>query len=838
MKRILWIVALLTFAAAGLLVSQPEGRMLVGELPGGRYLLPNGWVVHPAGQQVAMDTFPMASAFTVDKKFLLVLHGGYNPPSLVSYDPATMREVNKLALKDAWLGLAVHPGGKLLYVSGGAQAAVYEIGVDDDGRLSLLRTFVVTPEADRKHTDFVGDVQVSPDGRLVYLAGLYTDSVKVINPQSGRVIEDFKSVPRPYRLLFHPDGRSFFVSSWSGGVVAQQDSQSGTVLSRTATGAHPTDMLWRDKVTAEEEGEASQFAARIFVTAGNTNTVSVLGVTAAKEVRGIETINVAMEAEQPAGMTPSALALSEDGRHLYVVCSDANAVAVADVSGPRSRVLGFIPTGWYPIAARALAGDRLAIFNGRGSRSFPNPQGPQPMRNPALLHIGNVASQYVGRLQRGSASVVDLQGLAGLAAWTRTVRSNSPYSQMQYHVAHRGDTSVIPANPSGRPSPIEHVVYIIKENRTYDQVLGDLGRGNSDPSMTLFGQNISPNHHKLANEFVLLDNFYVNADVSADGHNWTTAAIAPDYVQKMWPNSYGGRRKHYDYEGGEKAALPPAGYIWNNVLAKGLSLRNYGYFVTNRPIKDVTDGVHVGAVRDPALEPHTHKGFRGFDLEYTDIDRAKVFLADLARMESEKKFPRFTILRIGNDHTSGAAAGKLSPIAQMADNDYAFGLIVEGLTRSQFWPKMAIFVLEDDAQNGPDHVDSHRSPAYVISPYVRRNQIDSTFYNTTSMLRTMELILGLRPMTTFDAASRPMTGAFTAVADLKAYTAEKPRVALDTRNPAMAAGTAAQRDLAARTARMDFDEADEIDDDELNDILWRAIRGSEPPPPVRSFFGR
>jgi DNA-binding beta-propeller fold protein YncE len=766
-----------------------------------------------------------------------VLHGGYNPPSLVSYNPATMTEVNKLALKDAWLGLAVHPAGKLLYVSGGSQSAVYEVGIDDDGRLQLLRTFAVTPEADRKHTDFVGDVQVSPDGRLVYLAGLYTDSVKVINPQSGRVIEDFKTGPRPYRILFHPDGKSFFVSSWSGNVVTQHDAASGALMSRTAAGAHPTDMLWREKLTSEEEGESAEFAGRIFVTAGNTNTVSVLGVTAAKEVRNIETINVALTPTQPAGMTPSALALSEDKTKLFVVCSDANAVAVTDISGARSRVLGFIPTGWYPIAARALAGDRLAIFNGRGLRSFPNPQGPQPMRNPALVHLGGTVAQYVGRLQRGSASVVDLAGLARLNEWTRTVRNNSPYTDRRYHIAHEGDTSVIPAMVDGM-SPIEHVVYIVKENRTYDQVLGDIGKGNSDPSLTLFGREVSPNHHKLAEEFVLLDNFYVNADVSADGHNWTTAAIAPDYVQKMWPNSYASRRRHYDYEGGERAALPPAGYIWNNVLAKNLSLRNYGYFVTNRPLKDVNDGVHVGALRDMALRPHTHMGYRGFDLEYLDIERARVFLADLARMESEKKFPRFTMMRLGNDHTSGAAAGKLSPTAQMADNDYALGMVVEGLTRSQFWGKMAIFVLEDDAQNGPDHVDSHRSPAYVISPYAKRGQIDSTFYNTTSMLRTMELILGLRPMTAFDAASRPMTGAFQATANLKIYAAEKPRVPLDARNPAAAAGTAAQRELAARTSRMDFDEADEIDDDEMNDILWRAIRGTEPPPPVRSYFGR
>ena len=306
-------------------------------------------------------------------------------------------------------------------------------------------------------------------------------------------------------------------------------------------------------------------------------------------------------------------------------------------------------------------------------------------------------------------------------------RSQLAVSRPAAHVVETGKDNPIPSRP-GDPSPIQHVIYIVKENRTYDQVFGDLGRGNGDPRLTLFGGSTDPNQHKLANEFVLFDNFYVNSDVSADGHNWATAAIAPDYVQKMWPNSYAGRRKHYDYEGGEPAATPPAGYIWTNVLAAGLSMRNYGYFATNLP-EPAPGGRQIEKVRDPGLTKVTNMKYRAFDLDYPDVDRAKVFLADLAEFEQTGQMPRLIFMRLGNDHTSGTAAGKIAPLSAMADNDYALGMVVEGVSKSRFWPTTAIFVMEDDAQNGPDHVDSHRSAAFVISPYTRRGVVDSTMYN-------------------------------------------------------------------------------------------------------------
>jgi DNA-binding beta-propeller fold protein YncE len=828
-----WMLTVGVVLSAAALVSQQPAVETPGPRADGSVLLHSGWVLRPAGRQTPLSTFPMATTVSRDGKYTVILQGGYMKPSLSVHETATLKEVSRVEVTDAWLGLSFSPNSNLLYVSGGSTSTVMEFELTAAGRLEARRTFTLVAEAQRKHTDFVGDVTVSPDGRLIFVAALYRDSIWVINPQSGMVIEEFKSAHRPYKILIHPDSKSFFVTGWGDGSLYHQNVQNGEVLARLNVGPQPMDMVWRDKPPVEdsetEEKQPVKFKARLFVAISNTNSVAVLGVTEEKRLSLIERISVAMYPVMPAGMTPSALALSADQDRLYIVCADANAVAVADVSGVRSTVAGFIPTAWYPTSARELNGGRLMVLNGRGGRSFPNPQGPNPTKRAAPVHLGNSAIEYVGALQRGSASVIEPYDAAQLARWSRTVLANAPYRPRMMDDAGVPAGSVVPTRP-GDASPIEHVIYIVKENRTYDQVLGDLEIGNGDPSLTLFGEEISPNHHKLAREFVLLDNFYVNADVSADGHNWSAAAIAPAYVQRMWPNSYGARRRHYDYEGGERAALPPAGYIWSNVLAKGLTMRNYGWWCTNiTPAPE--SGRQIQVTRDPALAPHTNMEYRAYDLNYKDVDRAKVFVKDIEQFDRHGAMPRFLVLRIGNDHTSGTTPKRISPRAAVADNDLALGMIVEAVSKSKFWAKTAIFVLEDDAQNGPDHVDSHRSPAFVISPYTRGRGVDSTRYSTTSMLRTMELILGLFPMTLHDAGARPMHAAFRTAADLRAYEKAEARVPLDERNPETSP-------TAARSQRMEWDEADQIDDNELNEILWLAVRGGNPPPPVRSFHGK
>jgi YVTN family beta-propeller protein len=822
-----YVAFLAVIALAVVLVSQPASRELVGPQADGSVLLATGWRIQPVGRQVPVDTFPMSTALSPNGKYLLVLNAGYRPPSISVLDASAVRELERVPVPDAWLGLKFSPNGQMVYVGGGSRGRVFEFTFSAEGKLAPSREFVVAAAAELTHRDFIGDVTLSPDGRLIYAADLYHDQIAVINPQSGRVIDRFKTGRRPYRILFHPDGKSFFVSSWAEGAVIHHDVAGGAELARIRLGPHTTDMVFSDR--RPEDANDVSWRARLFVTAANTNNVFVVGLSDSKAMRVVESINIALTSNHPLGMTPSAVALSPDQKRLFTVCSDANAVAVAEIAEPRSQVSGFVPTGWYPTAAHMLADGRLLILNGRGLRSFANPNGPGPIRRAAPLHEGDRTNQYVGYMQTGTISVVDPFDEVRLVEYTRSTLALSPWSDPNVDIRWTSQNNPFFMRPD-RPSLIEHVVYIVKENRTYDQVFGKIGKGNSDPSLALFDEQSAPNHFKLAREYVLFDNFYVNADVSADGHNWSTAAIAPDYTQRLWPNSYARRRRHYDYEGQEPANSPPAGYIWTQVLQRGLPMRNYGYFVNNRP-KPGPDGVQIDGVRDPALAPHTSTRYRGFDLEYPDVDRAKAFLEEVGEFERSGRMPRFLIMRIGNDHTSGTTPNRIAPLSAMADNDYALGMIIEGLSKTRFWPKTAVFVIEDDAQNGPDHVDSHRSAMFVVSPYTRRGIVDSTMYNQTSVLRTMELMLGLRPMTHFDAGARPITAAFAATPNLQPYAAERPRISLTERNPATSP-------TAARSARMSFEEADEIDDDELNDILWRAIRKTEPPPPVRSLFAR
>jgi DNA-binding beta-propeller fold protein YncE len=828
MKAVPVVTVAAVLACAFVVVSQQQPVRWTGPQADGSVLLNSGWSLRPAGRQIPLSTLPMASVLTPNGKHLLVLHGGYRKPTVAVLDARTLAEVSKLELPDAWLGLALSPNGRNVYAGGGSTASVYEMALSEEGRLTRTRTIPLTAEAERMHQDFTGDVAVSADGRLLYAAMVHRDRIAVVNLSSGVVIEKFQTGRRPYRILLDPKGSAVYVSSWADSSVVIHKPETGEISARVATGPHPTDMVWRDRQKAQED-EEQKLRGRIFVTAANTNSVFVLGVTDDNRVSRVESINVSLYPDQPAGMTPSALALDSQNNRLYIVCSDANAAAAVDISTSRSRVLGFIPAGWYPVAARVLPDSQLAIFNGRGGRSFSNPDGPQPDRKAAVSHEGLPNPGYVGNLQVGSATLLNLPSESDLTRYTATVRTNSAYKNGMAD-APAAISDVVPGSRA-RKSPIEHVIYVVKENRTYDQMMGDMATGNGDASLTLFGEDVAPNHRKLAREFVQLDNFYVSADVSADGHNWSTSAIANDYVQKMWPNSYAGRRKHYDYEGGEAAALPPAGYIWTNAAAAGISMRNYGWWATNIEKAQPTGSAQIKDVRDPVLAKLTNMNFRSFDMDYPDVDRIKVFLEDLKQFEREGQMPRLMFVRIGNDHTSGTAAGAITPKGAVADNDMALGMLVEAVSKSRFWAKTAIFVLEDDAQNGPDHVDSHRSPGFVVSPYSRGRGLVSVHYNTTSMLRTMELILGLKPMTHFDAAAMPMVACFNATPDLTPYSAVTPKQSLTERNPGTAPG-------AKKSAAMDFREADRIDDDELNEVLWRAIKGTEPPAPRRSYFGR
>jgi DNA-binding beta-propeller fold protein YncE len=835
MKKVLAVLIVATAVALAVrfAVSQHAVQQKVGPLPDGGFLLNSGWAIRPTGQQVSVGTFPMSSAVSKNGKFLLVMNAGYDPPTISVIDVASKKELSRTPVADAWLGLRMDLRSDSFYVGGGTTGKVFEFALDPGtGAVTSKREIPALADLTSKGNALIGDIALSRDGSYLYAADLYDDAIAVLDLREGKYLGSWKTGRRPYRVMLAPNGKDILVTAWGDGVICVHDTSNGAITAKIRVGAHPTDMLWIDKPPPSAEGKSS-YTGRLFVTASNTNNTYAFGVTADGQLTALETINISTSPMHPLGMTPSALATDEKGSKLFVVCSDANAVAQIDISSQLSRVEGFIPTGWYPTAVTALKGGELAILNGKGLGSHPNPGGPNPSKRPAAVHAegGGTPVEYVGHIQTGTAQFMPMPEDEKLAAFTQTVLRNSPYKDELLERPMGGEQTAYFAKSDGHLSPIQHVIYIIKENRTYDQVLGDLAQGNGDKSLVLFGEAVTPNLHQLARDYILYDNFYENADVSAEGHNWASAAIAPDYTVKIWPSEYGHRSKIYDFEGGEPANTPPAGYIWNNALQAGVSLRDYGQWCTNIPLKQVTGTKQIAAVKDASLAPYVDMNYRGFDLEYPDVNRAREFIREWKGVDAAGKTPQLSIVRMGNDHTQGTKAGTLTPFSYNADNDYAVGMVVDAVSHSQAWSSTAIFIIEDDSQNGPDHVDSHRAPVWVISPYTHRGMVDSTMYNQTSVLRTMELIVGLRPMTHFDAAARPMFGSFSQQPDTRPYTAIAPKTSLTERNDVHNSG-------AAESARMDFSDADLADDDDLNDVLWRAIKHTDPPPPTRSAFGQ
>jgi DNA-binding beta-propeller fold protein YncE len=790
---------------------QTPKRAQVGPVPDGSFLLNTGWSLHPAGKTIPLSTLPMSTATSPDGRRMAVLNGGYLPASVDYLDMETTSKTASVSITDGWRGLAFSEAGTKLYAGNGARASITEFAINGE-QLTVSKKIDLFPGEPLQTPHLIADI-LARNNHLLVLDTLQ-DRIFEVDPALGKVTRTIPVAHNPYAMLMAPDRKSVFVSSWTTATVVQYALPNGKELVRIPVGAHPTEMVWLAH-------------NRLAVACANTNFVFILGKDRQGQWRLQEKLNLALTPRQPVGMTPSSLSVSANRQTLYVACSDANAIAVADVSGKESKVAGYIPTGWYPTTVRTLRDGRLLVLNGKGSGSHPNPDGPSPFKWPVKGQSPRM--EYVAGIQTGTASIISAFTQKELDGYTRTVIANSPYHDSLL------DNAGIPAgNPIpdhiGAPTPIKHVILLMKENRTYDQVLGDMKEGNGDPNLVLFGEKVTPNHHKLARDFVLFDNFYVNADVSEDGLYWTTSAIASDSNQRTWPMGYARRMytEHGDTLEGARSA--PGGFLWNKATEAGVSFFNYGFFAKNLP-HPPDSGIQIRDVADPVLKPHTSLYFRQHDRTFSDIKRIQVFLSDLAGWEKKGDMPQLIVMTIGNDHTEGMRPGIRSPISCVADNDQSVGIMVEGLSKSKFWGSTAMFVLEDDAQDGADHVDSHRSLAYVISPYARHHVVDSTLYNTTSVLRSIELILGLKPMTMFDAAARPMSNAFANTPDMSTYTNEPPRVPLDVKNPMTGP-------LADRSNKLDFSESDLADAQELNDILWLAVRGTPPPAPVRSRFGK
>ncbi|MBA4066245.1 MAG: hypothetical protein C0501_21525 [Isosphaera sp.] len=648
----------------------------------------------------------------------------------------------------------------------------------------------------------------------------FTEIAPVPIPKEEDPAKPYEPEFYPYTCLAEPGGKRAFVSLWARAAVGVIDLEKNAVVATWPTAEHPTEMVLSPK------GDA------LYVACANSTKVAVLDPATGKP---LQTIHCALYAGAPAGNTPNSLALTPDGQLLFVANADANNLAVLNVSDPKTaKPLGFVPTGWYPTSVRFNPKDKtLYVANGKGLVSKPNRSGPNP-----ILPLARNLNEYIGQLYTGTLGVLPVPTPEGMARYSKLAFQCSPLRDGNaVRDDNREADNPIPAKV-GDPSPIKYVIYVIKENRTYDQVFGDLAagpnpKGNGEPELCLFPRDVTPNHHKLAEEFVLLDNFYVDGEVSADGHEWSMGAYATDFVEKIWPLSYrGGKVYGYPSEGAKDLiARPGGGYIWDKCNEAKVSVRSYGEWANNVGVvkPDGTFADCVPAVK--ALEGKIDPQYRSYDLGYPDVKRAERFISEFRRLEKAGEMPRLQIVKLPNDHTAGTAVGKPTVRAMVADNDLALGMIVEAVSKSPLWKETAIFVLEDDTQNGPDHVDAHRSVALVISPYTKRKFVDSTLYSTTSMLRTMELILGLQPMSQFDAAARPMFNSFTAKADATPYAHEVPKVDLKEVNKP--GGFGAKWLDGQNHAR-----EDQLDDLIFSEIIWKAVKGvdSPMPPPVRAAF--
>jgi YVTN family beta-propeller protein len=823
MKTRIALAVLVSMCAAALADQPPAKPTWPGKTDAG-FLLPNGWHLTPVGRHVETTDLPLNIIPLRDGKHALVATSGYNKHELYLINLADGKILDRQVARQTWYGLALSRDEKRVWWSGGGGSIALHTYELEKGKLAPTST----PEPDTSKMtkeeleklaelmklpakSFRSGLLLDEEHGLLYSLDINAGEISAIN-----IKDDTKKTGklggRPYDIIRSANGALLYVSDWAGRCVLAVDAAELRAVKKIPTGEHSNQMaLHKD--------------GRLFVACASSNCVSVIDT---KRGIVIETIFTTLFPKAPEGSTPCALALSPDGETLYVANADNNCVAVIDVETPaRSAVKGFIPTGWYPTAvAVTLDGKNLLVGVGKGNQTKANPLFTEEERKAREKELGKPAGRalypYIGTTLAGALSIVPIPNEPKLKEYTAQVYRNCPYSDAQLTVAPHPERTAIPTK-IGDPSPIKYVIYIIKENRTYDQVFGDMGKGNGDPALCMFPRKVTPNHHKLAEEFVLLDNLYCNGQVSRDGHPWSTMAYHTDYIARDWHLTYS-RRKGVEDDDEGNLQNAPSGYLWDACKRAGLSYRSYGEYG-----KRVSDGKGSFKMdgRVPGLVGHTCPDYgisKGKNATLRDTDNVEVFLTEYDQFVKTNTMPRFIVMSLGEDHTSGTKVGAFTPQASVASNDLALGRLVDAVSHGPLWNETAIFVIEDDAQNGPDHVDAHRTVGLVISPYTKRGVIDSTQYATVSMIRTMELILGLPPLSQYDAAARPMFNSFTYSANLSPYSHVPPQIDLMTKNDKLAYG-------AERSNRMDFSDYDRVDDFELNEILWFAVMGKDAPIP-------
>jgi len=812
----------------------------VGPLPTGGHLTSTLQLIRPAGQSVEFGGRPVDLVLSPDGRALYVKDNR----GLVVIDAANwqVRQELKFSAGGSGVhGIVVTRDGTRIYATS-AQNILWEAKVVFNGKVELGQKLTL-PGPGGEGNSAPGGLALSPDEKTAYVCLSRNNSLGIVNLETGKLLKEIPVGVAPYDVVLLADGKTAFVSNWGGrrphpgertakssgtdtlvnargvaasGTVSVVDLDQGTELVQIVTGLHPSDL------------ELSADQRMLYVANANSDTVSAVDI-AGQFVA--ETISVRPDPDLLFGSAPNALALSKDGRTLFVANGGNNAVAVvalAESPGGKSRVKGFIPTAWYPGGlVTDLTHLYIANVKGFGSR---NPQADKKGWN-SHNHLGTV-----GKVEIPEPSLLQAQ--------TRQVKADARVPQMLRawdKSQNRRKPAPVPAR-LGEPSVFDHVVYIIKENRTYDQVFGDLPQGNADPSLCMFGREVTPNHHALAEQFVLLDNYYCNGVLSADGHAWAMEGYATDYLEK----SFGGWTRSYPFAGDDPISYAASGFIWDHVLLQGLSFRNYGEMSKSTPRPSSATFLEIfNDYKDKAgkisfehdiqietLRRYSCPDSPGWNMRIPDAIRADVFLKEFAGNDERGEWANLVIIYLPSDHTSGTRPGNPTPRAQVADNDLAVGRIIERISQSRFWPKTCIFVNEDDPQNGFDHVDGHRSLCLVVSPYTKRGAVVSKFYNQTSVLHTMSRMFGIPPMNQMVALSPLMTDCFTSKPDFTPYGCVTNQIPLDEMNKSTAELQGEELHWALRSLELPLDDVDQADEDTFNRILWHSVKGVNAPYPA------
>jgi YVTN family beta-propeller protein len=840
--QLLAALAVVPFLTAG----EPED-FPVGVQPDGRIVVPTNQVLAPAGQQATFPGRPVDLALADDGRTLVVK----NLKNLVFIDASTGKVKQTLLSPSSFSVVGLLVQGERVHATDTRNHLRTALR-QKDGTYDWSESLEVRPP-------FIGGaahpagLTPAPGGKL-WVASSRGNSVHLVNPIGDKVEQVVPVGVAPY-MVCCPRPDRCYVSNWGGDPPHHDDPQATTsrtpvrVDPRTRVANHgsvsvlgPVGGKWKQLRTIEvglhPSGLLPSASGRfLYVANANSDTVSVIDT---RTDQVVETIACRPEARLPFGSGCNALALSPDGGTLYVANGTNNCVAVVRLGRDaceiatgrpeRSTLAGLIPTGWYPGAIVASPdGKRLFVANLKGHGSLSQPRAIEKGKN-SHDHLGSV-------------SLIDVPDDAQLARYTETVNANNRLgtSLAGLEKPRPGSAPVVVPERHGEPSRFQHVLYIIKENRTYDQVFGDLKEGNGDPKLTLFGEDVTPNHHALARQFTLFDNFYCSGVLSADGHTWVNEAYVSDYLER----AFGAFTRSYPDDGSDPLAYVPSGFLWDNALAHHRTFRNFGEYVKNTfsPAKatwsdlyaDFRNGTHkVTVAVEPnlaSLKPYTHPGYPWFPLLMPDVYRARLFLEELKAWEKKGEMPNLVYLTLPCNHTNGTRPGSPTPKAMVADNDLALGRIVEAVTHSKFWPETCIFVVEDDPQAGFDHVDSHRTVALVISPNTRRHFVDHTNYNQTGMVKTIELVLGLPPMNQLDLSASALRRCFQDQADLTAYTCLENRIPLDQMNPLLGNLQGKALHWAQESLKLDLEDGDAADEDTLNRILWHSVRGVETPYP-------